>query len=402
MDKNIIFITNLHLWSLDKGKGGRAFITTVESYINEGWNIWFVSTGGNIPENVRGKMTCYEFYNQKLKDLLQSNYKLIRFGGRILNVILNNRFFYNTTKKIISNNKDKCFVIYAYEVGAVKVAKIISDKYGFPLVTRFQGTILANLDDSVANRVRNIPHFSALRTNADAIIMTNDGTQGLKTMRRLGNKSQNIYFWRNGVKVVTEEELIKREEFRREIGMNNEFVFLMVSRLVPWKRVERALYAMAEVIHEQLNVKLIIVGDGDSRDELENLSSKLNLTQYVKFIGAIQQKEVYKYMIAADGFLSLYDLSNVGNPLMEAMSCGLPIITLNNGDTSEVIHHEENGVLVDCDKLGEVPSYMKKLVNDTKYRKMLSKNAREFALKIFWSWEDRMRAEQEIVNGLLR
>ena len=39
-EKNILFITNLHLWSLEKGKGGRAFINTVEGYKNAGWAIW--------------------------------------------------------------------------------------------------------------------------------------------------------------------------------------------------------------------------------------------------------------------------------------------------------------------------------------------------------------------------
>ena len=402
MDKNIIFVTNLHLWSLEKGKGGRAFITTVESYLSESWNIWFVSTGGNIPDDIRQNITCYEFYNSKLKKLLQSRLKIVRFVGRYLNVWINDLFYIRSIKDIMVKNPNKRFVIYAYEVGGVRIGRKMSTKYGMPLVTRFQGTILADIPNTFVNRIRNHPHFSALKTTADVIIMTNDGTRGLQTLKRLGNNSQKIYFWRNGVTIAGDEELNKRDSYRFQFGWGKEFVLFMVSRLVPWKKVERAIYALQEVVKDCSDIKLVIAGDGVTKTMLENLVKDLGLTKYVIFTGSISQTCVYEYMIAADAFLSLYDLSNVGNPLLEAMSCGLPIITLNNGDTGEVITNGKNGILIDPSRLDLIPASIKRVYSDKHLCTLLGEEARNYALENFWSWRDRLSMETEIVGNLLR
>jgi len=73
------------------------------------------------------------------------------------------------------------------------------------------------------------------------------------------------------------------------------------------------------------------------------------LSDAVRFEGAVPQEEVRRYLWAADVFLSLNELSNVGNPLLEAMACGKAIVTLDAGDTNELIHDAETGVLLaDC------------------------------------------------------
>src|SRR5690606_36158832 len=139
-NKNILFITNLHLWSLDKGKGGKAFISTVEGYINEGWNIWFVSTGGGIPEGLIDADKCFENAYPKLDKLWRSKFRILSIMARFLKMFLLNRYYYVTGKKILNANKQKKFVIYAYEVDAVSASKKLSNKFKVPLITRFQGT----------------------------------------------------------------------------------------------------------------------------------------------------------------------------------------------------------------------------------------------------------------------
>jgi glycosyltransferase involved in cell wall biosynthesis len=64
------------------------------------------------------------------------------------------------------------------------------------------------------------------------------------------------------------------------------------------------------------------------------------------FEGAVQQQDVVRYLHAADVFLSLNDLSNVGNPLLEAMACGKPIVTVDSGTTGQLIHDGETGILL--------------------------------------------------------
>jgi len=400
-EKNILFITNLHLWSLEKGKGGRAFINTVEGYKNAGWRIWFISTGGGIPENTIENDKIYENAYPKLDKLWRSRIRVVSVFARFLKMFLLEQYYFKTGCEILSNNKGKKFIIYAYETDAVIAAKKLSQKFNLPLVTRFQGTKHNKTPDNLNNRIRKAPNLQAYKTKADLTIMTNDGTQGLKTLQRLGNKSNEIVFWRNGVAKVPAEVLDKREQLREQFNFKNYFIFLTVSRLVGWKKVDRAINAFSIVNKKYHNTRLVILGDGDAKKELMVLAEKLGIKDKVIFKGAVEQKLVSNYMVAADAFLSFYDLSNVGNPLMEAMMCGKPIITLDVGDTNELIKNNENGILLPMNKLQDIPEMMIKIIEDENFAKKIATGAIITAQTEFWSWEERISAEISKVEALL-
>lgn len=388
------------MWSMAANKGGRAFITTVESYIREGWALTIITTGGGVPDNVSTKAVILEQKFPHVDKLSSSKIRLIRVIGKYISHYVRNRFYYKSGTSILSNSKDNV-VLYAYEVAGVKVAKALSQKFGLPLVTRFQGTIIANVKNTFINRLRYYPHFSALSTRADLIIMTNDGTQGLKALKNLGNTSK-VDFWMNGVAIPQLPSCQEIARLRSNLGFDGKFIFLTVSRLVAWKKVERAISAFASVYKDIPGAFLHIIGDGTSRTFLEDYATNAGVSQKVVFHGAIEQSKVFDYMVASNVFLSLYDLSNVGNPLLEAMSCGKPIITLDNGDTSMFIKNMKNGVLLSMTEIDKVADYMYKLFIDKSMAVSLGAAARKFAEDNFWSWEDRMNMEIREVESLLK
>jgi len=401
-EKNILFITNLHLWSLDKGKGGSAFINTVEGYKNAGWVVWFISTGGGIPDNIISNDKLYENAYPKLDKLWSSRIRIVSICARFLKMFLLNKYYFKTGSEILSNKKGDKFIIYAYETDAVSAAKKLSQKFKFPLVTRFQGTKHNKTTDNLFNRIRKAPNLQAYKTKANLTIMTNDGTQGLETLQRLGNKSTEIVFWRNGVAKVSEDLLGIRDHFREQFVFKNYYIFLTVSRLVGWKKVDRAINAFSIVNKKFPETRLIILGDGDAKNDLIYLTENLGLKEYVIFKGAVEQKLVSNYMIAADAFLSFYDLSNVGNPLMEAMMCGKPIITLDVGDTKELIKNNENGILLPVNKLQDIPDKMIKIIEDKNFAFKIASGALKTAQSEFWSWEERISVEISKVELLLK
>jgi glycosyltransferase involved in cell wall biosynthesis len=400
-NKNILFLTDLHLWSLEKGKGGLAFFNTVKGYKNDFWNIWFVTSGGGVPENIIYADKLFEKKYSYLSKLKFSKIRIISIFARFFRVFLVNIFLYRTGDKILSKSKTNFFIIYAYEIGGVYAAKKLSKKYNLPLVTRFQGTIHSKTLDTMYNNISSYPHLSALKTCADITIMTNDGTQGLETLRRLQNNSKEVLFLRNGVNKISLDILDKREEFRKSFNLSNNFVFITISRLVNWKKVDRAIKAFSFVNRKQPNSKLIILGDGSEKENLISLSKELNVSDSVVFLGAVEQEDVKKYLIASDVFLSFYDLSNVGNPLMEAMMCGKAIITLNNGDTGELIENDKNGILIETDKIEIIPEKMNLLIENSDFREKISKGAFETASTQFWTWDERITHEINIIDKLL-
>ena len=398
--RNIIFLANLSIESLGWGKGGRAFIKTINAFIEEGWNVYLIITNKDTPKELRTKIHLYEAdlngYNP-----VGGRTRIARVVKRYIYIIKLNRFFYSTARKIIKKESSRYFVIYAYEVWAVNAAKVISKLYRIPLVTRFQGTVHTSTDDTIKNRIKYAPHLGALKCPADLVIMTNDGTKGLDTIKRLGNKSSNVKFWMNGVSIPSLPKAEDISILKSKFGFHEKFIFLTVSRLVNWKRVDRAIVAFADACKQISTAQLHIIGDGDARHRLEELTRQLNVSDRVIFHGSVLHNEVVDYMNASDVFLSLYDLSNVGNPLLEAMSVGKPIITMNNGDTGSFIKNGVNGILIDPDKMANVSLAMKQLYEDSTLRNRLACGAREFAIDHFWSWEERMSAEIDEVSKLI-
>jgi glycosyltransferase involved in cell wall biosynthesis len=251
-------------------------------------------------------------------------------------------------------------------------------------------------------RLRYWDHWIGLRAKADLVIMANDGTQGDKVLERLGVPKSLVRFWMNGVNIGrTTYSDDEKSKLRAVLGIPKEtHVLLAVSRLVTWKRLERIINAMPQILSVRGNTRLVIVGDGEARADYEKIVRDLSLTEAVVFVGAVEQSEVTRYMAIADIFVSLYDLSNVGNPLLEAMSAGKCIVTLNNGDTGLFIANNVSGVLLEYSQLNELPHIIAGVMADERQRSKLGCAAKIFAEREFLSWPERMNLEIAEVEKL--
>ncbi len=395
--RQIIFITDLPLWSMKTGHGGPALSQTMNYYINRGYDVYLVSDEqankqyGNLKPD----------HNIVLPPLPFKKYTQLRKIGllfRYLNHLYISNYIVKTCEKIISD--PEC-IIYAYEVFGVKAGRTLTEKQGRIFITRFQGTILCNIQDNFYNRMARYPHFQALSTGADLVVMTNDGTQGDRVLKELGNKSKHLFLL-NGLDLMdTDINKLKSQfdktAFRRKLGMDHSeesCMFLTVSRLEGWKRVERAIYGFSDFYKKHKAGYLVIVGEGTERKNLEEKAKENGVEKHVIFVGSVAHDKVYDYMLACDVFLSLYDLSNVGNPLLEAMTLGKCIITYDVGDTNKFIINGKNGILLNKNNLNELGDVMACLARRPKTREQLGKEASIYAHQNFWSWKKRMEYEE--------
>ncbi len=383
-------MTVLPLWSLGNKSGGRALYSTIKHYIDNNYEVLLITD----------KKVDFNFINLNPKNVfyIDTSFFINKFGiekiGYFFKILYVKYFKYYVGKIFKSLNKDN-LIIYAYEVHAVMACKCLAKKYKLPLVTRFQGTIMANKKYNLINKIRFYPHFQALATSSNLVIMTNDGTQGNLVLKNCNNFSPMLFI-RNGVNVLDNDINMKKDDkLIKKLNVQNKTILLTVSRLEKWKKVERAIYTLYELNNEKFH--LVIVGDGAMLDSLKLLVKKLDLTNQVTFTGAIQNGEVYKYMLIADIFLSFYDLSNVGNPLLEALCLGKAIITYNVGDTNQVINGA-NGILLD----NVDPKYIASIINNLSDEdiKKYGKYAKEYADVNLYSWRKRMMIEEKKVGGV--
>ena len=194
------------------------------------------------------------------------------------------------------------------------------------------------------------------------------------------------------------------QAFKRSLGLQGKHVLLMISRLAGWKRVDRGITCVADLIHKRRrrDVVLLILGEGAKRNQLEELARNLGLSDAVRFMGGVSHSEVYRYFMIADVFLSLYDVSNLGNPLIEAMRFGKPVVTLRDGSTDFLLDDRVNARLVPPDRLTEaLPECVDSLLDDAPQRKSLGEHVSRTFHENVVTWEERMKREEELIRRLV-
>ncbi len=128
---------------------------------------------------------------------------------------------------------------------------------------------------------------------------------------------------------------------------------LTVARLVEKKGVEYAIHAVAalrDTTRRKLEYR--VLGDGPLRGELERLVRELGVGDCVRLVGEADQDGVREAMLDSDVFVAPSvvaedgDMEGVPVSIMEAMACGLPVVSTRHSGIPELVHHGESGFLV--------------------------------------------------------
>jgi len=295
-------------------------------------------------------------------------------------------------------------LIYGLNCHGAIVASLVGPLFRIPVVTRFYGVGITQSDlCSLRRRLWNLDEVSGVKAKSDLLIMTNDGTRGADVARKLGHQQSEILFLMNGLELGgrSKEDALKGGAVARR-SADDDLHLLMLSRLARWKRVDRGIRALAQVASSlRSRVTLTIVGDGPERPALEQLAKDLQVADRVHFAGAVSHSETSKYYSSAHAFLSLYDVSNLGNPVIEALSFGLPIITLADASTDDLLRNEFNALLVPKGDLDtQLPEAIQRLAFDLLLWSALSDGARKTFRTDVWTWAERMEVELRAVERL--
>lgn len=123
------------------------------------------------------------------------------------------------------------------------------------------------------------------------------------------------------------------------------FVFLCVARLSPEKRHALLLDAFAEAFGDISDTRLRLVGDGPALASLEGQALALEIADRVDFVGGLPAARVRVEMEAADAFVLASDSETFGVVVIEALACGLPVVSTASGGPDHLID-TTNGILV--------------------------------------------------------
>ncbi len=134
----------------------------------------------------------------------------------------------------------------------------------------------------------------------------------------------------------------------RHVDARAEAVALAVARLVPAKRLDRFLHALAHARRMGTRLRGVIVGEGPERERLERLANELGLQPGgIAFFGA--RRDVPRLMARADMLVLTSQHEGFPNVLLEGLTARLPVITTPAGDATELIRDGQTGFVVPFD-----------------------------------------------------
>lgn len=251
------------------------------------------------------------------------------------------------------------------------------------LVAGFIGVFWAKIfRKRVVVSTHNLYHFPAsglyhnfakwIFSNASVTICLSD--QSVKEIKKLGVPSEKVkrfIYWVN----VDLFRPMHKEKIKRELSLAYPFIILFVGRLIEIKGVRELINAGKDVSNA---VKIVIAGDGPMHDEVEKAAQKRD--GKIIFIGAIDNKKLPLYYNAADAVIipSTHD-EGFGRVILEALSCGIPVIGSNRGAIPEAMDETVGRLITVTPK--NIAQAIMTLQKNKQLLAKLSKNARTFAVK---------------------
>lgn len=276
--------------------------------------------------------------------------------------------------------------------GLVGIAvKALTDR---PLVVTLWGSDMLLLNIPIIR-----PLFNILLSSADAVVC--ESSQFKDRLTGLGFPAGKISVIPNGIDL---EMFAARDKLqaRERLGLAlDKAILLTAGRLEPEKGQKYLLEALPEVFRNDENAVCVLVGDGQSRGELEALGERLGIGRRLIFAGQRDHREMPLWLSAADIFV-LPSLSE-GNPniVLEASACGLPVVASGVGGLSEMVRDGVDGLLVPAGDIPALARAVLSLIHDPELRQRFSQNARGRALESQWTWEAQARALKEVYRRVL-
>ena len=258
--------------------------------------------------------------------------------------------------------------------------------FRIPLVKEVNGIIaeefkLINWGDKMSLwAVERIERFNM--SKADKIIAV---TPKLKELihSEYGVKSDRITVIQNGA----DTELFKPmdvTQVRDELNLRQECNYIcFIGTLVEWQGIEYLIRSMPLILSECPQTQLLIVGDGQMKQELVALAEEIGVLNKVIFAGMVPYYKVPLYINASDVCVApKVGLRSGYSPLKlcEYMACGKPVVA-SRASGLEILEDSQGGILVEPGNSYELATAITKLMQDKELGNKMGENGRKYVVE---------------------
>lgn len=197
---------------------------------------------------------------------------------------------------------------------------------------------------------------------------------------REGVKNEKIHYIPACVNTKRFNPYLKKD-LKEKLGIEDKIVILYIGRLIQQKGLECLIKAFARVLQENLQIFLIIVGEGPLKNTLKSLVNELKIGNNIIFLGAIPYDQIHEIHAISDitvlpSIPTKNWMEQFGYVLIEAMACGKPIVASRSGAIPEIVIDNETGFLVEPGNISDLAEKISLLASDSKLREKMGYKGR--------------------------
>jgi phosphatidyl-myo-inositol dimannoside synthase len=194
----------------------------------------------------------------------------------------------------------------------------------------------------------------------------------------------------------------KDRDVRARLGWQDRPVVLTVGRLQKRKGHDQMILALRSIRRAIPDVLYAIVGDGEERGDLQNLTAREGLGGHVQFLGEVVDEELIRCYQQCDLFVLPNrqvgkDIEGFGMVLLEAQACGKPVIAGASGGTAETMRIPETGRVVACDGPDDLAALVVEILSDGERLRWMGGAAREWVCEQF-DWDAMSRQAERLFH----
>ena len=266
-------------------------------------------------------------------------------------------------------NLDLLHVHYAIPHAAVAyMAKkiLLSEGRYVPVITTLHGT-----DITLVGRNKEFAPVVAFSINKS------DGVTAVS--ESLKQETLSYFDIQNEIKVIhnfidfDRFSKTNKDHFKKAIAPNGEKIITHTSNFRKVKRIEDVVYVFKK-IYEKIPSKLMLIGDGPERRNMEDLCRKIGLCHEIRFLG--KQDAIEELLAVSDLFIMPSQSESFGLAALEAMACEVPVISTNVGGLPEVNIHGKTGYLSNVGDVDDMAKNAIDILSNDEKLKQFRKNAK--------------------------
>jgi glycosyltransferase involved in cell wall biosynthesis len=358
---------------------------------------------------VVGEKEAHEKSADYLAEQLDIDYVTIPQMGRAISPV-NDYQAFKQLKKIIKEFKPDVVHTHAAKPGAL--GRLAASVCGVPaIVHTYHGHVFHSYFNSVKSGVYiNTERFLGRRSSTLIAISEAQRKELADEFKIAPAEKFRVIQLGLDLDKFAEDQVEKRASFRREFGIEEDEIAIgIIGRLVPVKNHDLFLIAISHVVkNSSKRIKAFIIGDGETRQDLEKKANELGLSFSTQndmlhphpLVFTSWRSDVDSINAGLD-IITLTSL-NEGTPvsLIEAQAANKPIVSTRVGGIGDIVVEGKTALLADVTDSETFCAHLLNLVNDDAFRQQLGSNSSQYVMKRF-SYQRLMKDMSDLYYELL-